>query len=117
MRLQRFENSYEIGQSNPREENQRQQISGVTYTLLLLGSVKFGLLASLHLPHAELQIRECAFHTHEVDYLGKKTLNGVTALLNTLKNMNILRMMMPLLFILRKMFWHLNILIQDSLMQ
>ena len=87
VRLQRFENSYEIGQSNPREENQRQQISGVTYTPLLLGSVQFGLLASLCLPLTcrELQIRECVFCTHEVDYFGEKTLNGTTALLKTLK--------------------------------
>jgi len=48
--LQKLESSYEKGQDNPRNQNQRQRAAGVTLTPLLLGSVQFGILTSLHLP-------------------------------------------------------------------
>ena len=88
-RLKRLEHVHEHAYENSREENQRELVSGVSCTPLLLGYAQFGSLkiTRITLIHHELQHRCADFHAHNVDARRRSTLIGATSLIKILKDL------------------------------
>ena len=89
LRLEKFEQSFENSQDNPRNENQRRFVSGAAHAPLLLGSAQFRTLTRMHHPLIveELSARNCAFCARDIDYGGKEVANGVNYLTKRLKEL------------------------------
>ena len=82
-----LENLYDASEENPRDENVREKVRGVTFTPLLLGHVQFGALTSIHLPliHHELTIRNVTFCAHAIDTHNELTQIGISHFIKLLR--------------------------------
>ena len=82
-----MEQFFENAEDNPRDENQRQRVSGIACIPLLLGSAKFETLTNSHHPFIveDLSARNLVFHAHTIDYRGKEIANGINYLTKMLK--------------------------------
>ena len=74
-------------QINPREENARQKVRGITCEPFFIGCVQFGGLTSIHMPmiRQKLTMQQCYFYAHDIDHYVRSCMMGINNLTKILK--------------------------------